>query len=89
MIVTALAVFWAWEFVLVLLPWPVPAPVQPAVVAGLAYGAGYLPPAVVLAGAVAGAVALLHTLLRHYQPPEPAVATRALRGLGNRVPNLP
>lgn len=98
LIVIALAVLWAWEFILVLTPRQIPAPLQPVIVAAMAYGATYLPEKVLAAGAVAGAVAILHVGLRALSTTElPPVQVQQLikrasgrsNGVGSRVPDLP
>lgn len=68
LIVTALAVLWAWELLLALSPVQVPAWLQPVLVAGCATASVCLPPWALTAAAVSGAVAVLHRIL---VPPAP------------------
>lgn len=63
LVLISLAAFWAWEYLLTLSPWTLPAWLQPPLVIGLAVGACYLPGRVLLVVAVGGSVALLHQLL--------------------------
>lgn len=77
--VTALAVLWAWEYLLLLSPVHIAAWFQPALVAGCAFGASYVPQGVVTACAVGGAVALLHRALQASDVA--AVTRRARRGV--------
>lgn len=94
--VTALAVLWAWEM-LVDSPLPIPPILQPFLVAALSYGALQLPKEILFAGAVAGAVAVLHVLIRALAQTElPPVQARQLitrssgrPGPGSRIPDLP
>lgn len=60
LVVSALAVLWAWEYLLTLSPLVLPAWMQPALVAGCALGVGHVPDRFVTAAACAGLVALLH-----------------------------
>lgn len=78
-VVTALAVLWAWEYLLLLSPVHIAAWLQPALVAGCAFGAPHLPHGVVMACAVGGAVALLHRALQASDVA--AVARRARHGV--------
>lgn len=63
LVITALAVFWAWELILVASPLHPPAWLQPILVAGGALGAQYVPELFLTAAAVAGIVALLHRIV--------------------------
>ncbi len=86
----ALAAFTAWEWVLVTLPVAVPAWLQPAVVVAMAYGAQRLPDRWLTALAVAGAVALLHTVVRSgVVEAAPLRLPRRHPSTGRRVPDLP
>jgi hypothetical protein len=86
----AFATFTAWEWLIEVLPFTLPAGLQPVAVAGLAYGAQRLPEPWLVALAAAGMVALLHILVRGG-----AVKTSSLRlprrhpSTGRRVPDLP
>lgn len=79
LIVTALAVWWAWEYLLVLSPVAVPAWMQPALVAGCAAGAVHLPLALLTAAAAAGLVALLHRISAAPDTPRLVVRRRTGR----------
>lgn len=88
LLIAALAVFWAWETLLVVLPWTIPPWLQPFVV--LAGAVLFCWPDWRVAGATAGAVGLLHVAVRGViEPPVPAQAVRVRPGVGQRVPNLP
>jgi hypothetical protein len=87
LLVLSLAVLWAWEFVLVLSPVSIPAIVQPPMVVGIAYGALHIPDKLLLAGAVAGAVALLHLVIRHLADAGPVLSQ--VIGRRSRIPDLP
>lgn len=63
LVVTALAVLWAWEYLLILSPVTVPTWMQPALVAGCAIGATHVPLWLLTAAAVGGLVALLHRIV--------------------------
>jgi hypothetical protein len=63
LVTAALALFWAWECLVALLPFIIPSWLQPVLVLGGAVGVRYLPGTVLLVGAISGAVALLHQLL--------------------------
>lgn len=63
LLITALAILWAWEYLLILTPVRIPAWLQPALVAGCAIEAHRVPGWILTACAVAGAVALLHRVL--------------------------
>lgn len=77
-IVAALAVFWAWELLLVISPLSPPPAIQPVLVAACALGAGVVPEPYLGAAAIAGAVALLHRVVAV----SPTVVQRArTRGL--------
>lgn len=88
LLVAALAVFWAWETLLVLSPWTIPSWLQPFVV--LVAALVFCWPDWRVAGAAAGAVGLLHVAVRGViEPPVPAQAVRVRPGVGSRVPDLP
>lgn len=90
LLVLSLAVLWAWEFVLILTPVSIPAILQPLLVAGIAYGACYIPEQILLAGAVAGAVALLHLLVRQWSESGPVLSQMiGRRRPTSRIPDLP
>lgn len=86
-LVLSLAVLWAWEFVLILSPVSIPAILQPPMVAGIAYGALSIPDEILLAGAVAGAVALLHLVVRRLADDGPVLSQ--VIGRRSRIPDLP
>jgi hypothetical protein len=87
LLLSTLAIFFVWETVLSVVPWTIPAWLQPVLV----YGAtlAYVWPDWRLALAVAGAVALLHilTVSRGAASGTPQVLRRP-RGT-SRLPNLP
>lgn len=89
LIIAALAIFWAWETVLAVCPWTIPAWLQPLLV--LAGATAFCWPDWRVAMAAAGAVGLLHFMVREVGQPSlpPAAAVRLRPGIGNRVPNLP
>ena len=89
-LVLSLAVLWVWEFVLVISPIPIPAIVAPLVVAGISYGALHVPHDLLTAAGIAGAVALLHLLIRKMEDPG-AVLTSMIgrRSRPSRIPDLP
>lgn len=60
LLITALAVLWVWEYLLLLSPVHIPVWLQPIIVVGLAVAAPYVPDHILMIGAVAGAVALFH-----------------------------
>lgn len=98
-VLTVLAVFWAWEVVRSLLPEQVPGILYPVIVGGLAYGAAEVDERLLTAAAVAGAVGILHTLVRLAgAAPVPSPVQLRMprrsrdplpRGVGSRVPSLP
>jgi hypothetical protein len=85
LILLVLAVFWAWEGLLPLLPSWVPDAAKAGLVAALAFGFTYLPRSVLLALAGAGAVGLLHVA---FVRPKEQATTVARAGRG-RIPGLP
>lgn len=88
LLIASLAVFWAWETVLVLVPWTIPPWLQPFIV--LAASLAFCWPDWRVAGAAAGAVGLLHVAVRGViEPVAPAQAVRVRPGVGQRVPDLP
>lgn len=99
LLLTVLAVFFAWETLLSIVPSAVPGAVRPLMVAGLAYGSTYVPEPLLLAGAVAGAVGLLHVLVTLAGASTPSLVDQIRlprrsrdplpRGVGSRVPSLP
>ena len=98
-VLTVLAVFWAWETLLAVVPDRVPAALHPLLVAGLAYGAAQVDDVLLTAAAVAGAVGILHVLARLAGASTPDLVSQIRlprrshdplpRGVGQRVPNLP
>ena len=94
-LLVALATFWAWEALIGLLPFRIFPLLQPFVVASLAYGLLFVPVHVLMAGAAAAIVALLHVALRQAGvETEPAVwwlpnvrIRRKVRA--SRLPKLP
>jgi hypothetical protein len=84
LLTVALAVFWAWEYIRVVLPVPVPAWLQPALVAGLAFEARHVPTAYLTAAAVAGLVAVLH----RYVTSSAETAQLVTRRRPGRIPPL-
>lgn len=86
----ALAAFTAWEWLLAVLPFALPAALHPLVVVGLAYGAQYLPLPWLVAAAAAGLVGLLHLQVRSgVAEPGPLQIPRRNPRVGRRVPDLP
>lgn len=87
LLLSTLAIFFVWETALSVVPWTIPAWLQPVLV----YGAtvAFVWPDWRLALSVAGAVALLHTLVvnRDSSATTPHVIRRP-RGNSN-LPNLP
>lgn len=79
LVVSALAVLWAWEYLLLLCPVIIPAWVQPALVVTCALGARHIPGSVLHVMAVAGGVALLHRLLARPVAPHVMVRQRSRR----------
>jgi hypothetical protein len=94
-----LAVFWAWETVLAVIPDQLPPALHPFLVAGLAYGAVAVPHPILVATSIAGAVGILHTMLSLAGLSTPKVIDAIRlprrqsppvgRGVGSRIPNLP
>jgi hypothetical protein len=86
----ALAAFTAWEWLLVTLPFAVPAWLQPVLVVAIAYGAQRLNERWLVAVAAAGLVALLHTFVRSGVVEAPPLRLpRRHPSTGRRVPDLP
>jgi hypothetical protein len=85
----ALATFTAWEWLLVVLPFSLPAGLQPLAVVGLAFEAQRLPVPWLAAVAAAGAVALLHLQVRGGTEAPPLRLPRRHPSTGRRVPDLP
>ena len=83
LLLTDLAVFWVWEYLLLLCPFSIPVGAQPLLVLALAAGAAYVPEPVIFMCAVAGAVALLHRFLV-----TPEVRPMLPRRRAGRVPRL-
>lgn len=86
LLLSTLAIFFVWETALSVVPWTIPAWLQPVLV----YGAtlAFVWPDWRLALAVSGAVALLHILVvNRDSSPGPQVLRRP-RG-NTRLPNLP
>lgn len=81
LLITALAVLWAWEYLLILCPVRIPAWLQPALVAGCAIGATHVPGWVINAAAVAALVALGHKLLS-------STSDVVVHRTGRRIPPL-
>jgi hypothetical protein len=93
LVLAGLAVFWVWEYLLVLLPWEIHPAGQPLVVLGLGVLASITPDKVLLPAAIAGVVGLLHVLVRAGS----GVLTKAVQfptrqprrsDVGSRVPGL-
>jgi hypothetical protein len=87
LLLATLAIFFAWETALSVVPWTIPAWLQPVLV----YGAtlAFVWPDWRLAMSVAGAVALLHILVVNRDASSSASpAIRRPRG-GSRLPELP
>ncbi|MDX3260710.1 hypothetical protein PV336_15935 [Streptomyces sp. MI02-2A] len=85
-----LATFTTWEWLLVSLPFAVPAWLQPVVVVAIAYGAERVQNPWLVAVAAAGAVALLHTVVRSgVVEASPLRLPRRHPSTGRRVPDLP
>lgn len=85
-IIAVLAIFFVWETVLSVLPWTVPAWLQPLLVYAAALA--YCWPHWRLALAVSGGVALLHVLVRDHGPARSKPITELQRAR-TRVPTLP
>lgn len=85
LLVASLAIFWAWETLTSLLPWYVPAWLQPLVVLGMCLA--FVWPDWRTAMAAAGGVAVLHVVVRNASAPEPTAVRMAT--LRNRIPRLP
>ena len=94
-IVLALAAFWAWESLLGLLPFRVPGPAQPFLVAAIAYGISLLSVTLVTAAAAAAVVGILHVMTRFAGVEvEPSIwwlprVRFGRKSRPSRVPNLP
>jgi hypothetical protein len=90
LLLIAFATFTAWEWLRDVLPFDLPAALQPPVVVGLAYEAQRLPGPWLAAVAAAGVVAVLHVQVRGG-----GSGTTSLRlprrhpATGRRVPDLP
>lgn len=92
LLLIAFATFTAWEWLAVVLPFSLPAALQPLAVVGLAYGAQHLPGPWLWSAAAAGVVALLHIPVRGGVIEAPPLRMRLPRrhpGTGRRVPDLP
>jgi hydrogenase/urease accessory protein HupE len=90
LLLISLGTFTAWEWVAVALPFSLPAWLQPITVVGLAYEVQRLPERWLLAVAAAGAVALLHTVVRGGVVEAPPLRVpRRHPATGRRVPDLP
>lgn len=89
LVVTVLAVFFAWETALSVVPWTIPAWLQPVLVYGAALALAW--PDWRLALAASGGVALLHILTVRERPaPIPKAVTELQRPTRtSRLPNLP
>ena len=87
LLLSCLAVFFAWEFVLVAVPWTIPPWLQPVLVYGAALA--YVWPDWRFALAVGGGVGVLHVLTRSQAGGgrSPQVVRRP--GRQPRVPDLP
>jgi hypothetical protein len=85
----AFATFTAWEWLAVVLPFSLPAWLQPLAVVGLAYGAQRVPMPWLTAAAAAGVVALLHIPVRGNVEATPLRFPRRHPATGRRVPDLP
>lgn len=89
LLVAGLAVFFAWELLLTLLPASLPPASHPFLVVAIAYGATRLPDEVTYIGALAGAVGVLHALVRHLgAEPQPLQLPRS-RTAHRRIPQIP
>lgn len=93
-LLVSLGVFAVWEYLRMVLPFSIPALLQPLVVIGLAVGATHLDREWVFPLAVAGAVAILHRfVLADSTPTATALQLPRRSGrrseVGSRVPPLP
>lgn len=88
LLLLALATFTVWEWLAVILPTTLPAWLQPLVVAGMAYGAQWLPERWLFALAVAGLVAVLHVVVRNAAEGQSARLPQRVPAR-RRVPDLP
>lgn len=86
LLLLTLAVFGVWEAILALVPWTIPAWLQPFIVTGIALGATWPDLDPRLALAVMGAVGLLHVAVRAQTS---AVEPQIVRRRETRVPTLP
>ncbi|MER5754303.1 hypothetical protein [Streptomyces sp. NPDC002088] len=90
LLLIAFATFTAWEWLVVVLPFALPAALQPLAVVGLAYEAQRLPGSWLAATAAAGVVALLHIPVRGgVVEATPLRFPRRHPSTGRRVPDLP
>lgn len=89
LLLATLAIFFAWETVLSVVPWTIPPVIQPVLVYGAALAFSW--PDWRFALSVAGAVALLHTVTVLRGGTGPQGPTQMVRrpGRAPRVPNLP
>jgi len=85
-VVQVLGVFWAWSFLREVLPWEIPGPIKPLLVAGMAFYLTY--PDWLMAAGIAGGVAVVQTLVLHFIPEPTATQMPSLRR-GSRIPPLP
>lgn len=86
LVIISLAAFAVWEYLLDHAPVRIPPAVQPLIVVGLAAGGSLLDTRWLVPLAAAGAVALLHALVRTPTAERPLTLRR---GVGRRVPDLP
>jgi hypothetical protein len=89
LLLIAFATFTAWEWLVVVLPFTLPAWLQPLVVVGLAYEAHRVPVPWLTAAAAAGVVALLHIPVRGGSAAPALRLPRRHPATGRRVPDLP
>ena len=87
LLIASLAVFWAWEAALVVVPWTIPPWLQPLLVLGAS--AAFSWPDWRVAMAASGAVGLLHVAVRGTVSTVPTQAVRLRPGVGSRIPDLP